>query len=98
MKKIIILLVEDDQLDVISVERCLHKMDFDYALFSTYNGIEALELLRGKEGRPPLTPLPDLILLDMNMPKMNGLEFLKILRSDEALKHIQVVIMTTSGE
>jgi len=97
MNKKRILLVEDDELDIISVERSLKKLDMTYELFTAYNGIEALEMLRGK-GTQPMQPLPSLILLDINMPKMNGVEFLKILREDNALKHIKVFVMTTSGE
>lgn len=93
MKKKIILLVEDDQLDVISVERSLNKLDQNYELFTAYNGIEALEILNGN----PDT-LPDIILLDLNMPKMNGIEFLKVIKADDRYKNIDVFIMTTSGE
>jgi len=93
-----ILLIEDDELDVISVERSLKKMDINYELFTAYNGIEALEMLRGQKGKKTMLPLPDLILLDINMPKMNGIEFLNVLRNDDNLKHIKVFIMTTSGQ
>lgn len=93
MDKKIILLVEDDQLDVISVERSLNKLDQNFELFTAYNGIEALEILKENPKN-----LPDIILLDLNMPKMNGIEFLKVLKSDERYKNINVFIMTTSGE
>lgn len=98
MKKNTILLVEDDELDVISVQRSLKKINADYELFTAYNGVEALEMLRGKADKQPMPALPNLIMLDINMPKMNGIEFLKILRSEETLKHIKVFVMTTSGE
>lgn len=94
MKKNIILLVEDDQLDVISVQRSFKNLESDYELHTAYNGIEALALLRDK--KPKLSP--DVILLDLNMPKMNGIEFLKIIRNDAQLQHIEVFIMTTSAE
>jgi len=94
----IILLIEDDELDVISVQRSLKKLDRDYELYTAYNGIEALEILRGSDNHPQMAPLPDVILLDLNMPKMNGIEFLKIMRADERLKDIKVFVMTTSGE
>jgi CheY-like chemotaxis protein len=93
MDKKIILLVEDDQLDVISVERSLNKLDQNFELFTAYNGIEALEILKENPNN-----LPDIILLDLNMPKMNGIEFLKVLKSDDRYKNIDVFIMTTSGE
>jgi len=94
MKKSIILHVEDDELDVISVKRSLSGLENDCELHTAYNGIEALKLI--KEGEPQFKP--DIILLDLNMPKMNGIEFLKILRNDEDLKHIKVFVMTTSAE
>lgn len=97
MKKII-LLVEDDELDVISVQRSLRKIGIDHELITAYNGIEALEKLNGNKHNPSNNPLPDIILLDINMPKMNGLQFLAVLRSDPALRHLKVIIMTTSGE
>ena len=94
MKRNTILLVEDDELDIISVQRTLKKLDTDYELLTAYNGKEALAMLQaaGQEF------LPDVILLDLNMPKMNGIEFLKILRNDSRLRDIKVFIMTTSAE
>lgn len=94
MSKHSILLVEDDELDIISVQRSLKKLDGEYELHVAYNGKEALSLLLDRQ--PAL--IPDVILLDLNMPKMNGIEFLKVLRSNEKLKAIQVFIMTTSAE
>lgn len=94
MKKPTILLIEDDDLDIISVQRSLKKIDSDYVLQTAYNGIEALKLLK----ETAVSMIPDVILLDINMPRMNGIEFLKILRSDENLKNIKVFIMTTSSE
>jgi CheY-like chemotaxis protein len=94
MQKHTILLIEDDELDIISVQRSLKKLASNYELHTAYNGKEALYLL--KERKPRL--VPDVILLDLNMPKMNGIEFLKILRHDDSLKHIRVFIMTTSAE
>jgi CheY-like chemotaxis protein len=94
MKKYNILLVEDDELDIISVERSLKKIENDYELFKAHNGKEALLLLKNEDN--PLRP--DVILLDLNMPKMNGTEFLKLVRSDDQLKDLRVFIMTTSSE
>lgn len=94
MKTPTILLIEDDELDIISVERSLKKLGVQYTLHSAYNGIEALKMLQ--TGPSPL--LPDVILLDINMPRMNGIEFLRILREDEKLRNLKVFIMTTSSE
>lgn len=92
MKKHTILLIEDDELDIISVQRSLKKLETEYELHTAYNGIEALYMLRNAH------IFPDVILLDLNMPKMNGIEFLGLLRADKALKDIRVFIMTTSSE
>ncbi len=89
-----ILLVEDDELDVISVQRTLKKLDVDYTLHTAFNGKEALALLNDR--MHPV--IPDVILLDLNLPKMNGLEFLKALRSEERFREVKVFVMTTSSE
>lgn len=94
MKKKIILLVEDDELDIISVQRSLKKLDIEYELHTAYNGKEALAMLTDEKS--PIEP--DVILLDLNMPKMNGIEFLTTIRNNPSLKHLDVFIMTTSAE
>lgn len=98
MEKKIIMLVEDDELDVISFRRSLKKLDIPHELYMAFNGIEALEMLRGNADKPAMMALPDILLLDLNMPRMNGMEFLDIIRRDDRLKQIRVFIMTTSGE
>lgn len=94
MKTNTILLVEDDELDLISVQRSLKKLDIQYELYTAYNGKEALSMLNNTEH--PIRP--DVVLLDLNMPKMNGIEFLTAIRNDEKLKRLKVFIMTTSAE
>lgn len=94
MKKNTILLVEDDELDIISVERSLRKMDIQFELHTAHNGKEALAMLTQSDNNIK----PDVILLDLNMPKMNGIEFLEVIRKDGALKNIKIFIMTTSAE
>ena len=86
-----ILLVEDDLVDMMSVKRALKDINVTNPLYHVENGIEALEFLRDKE-----KPRPTIILLDLNMPKMGGIEFLSIMKKDEAIKRIPVVILTTS--
>ena len=82
MDKKTILLIEDDELDVISVQRSLKKLDIEYILYAAYNGKEALALLTEKDN----SIIPDVILLDLNMPKMNGIDFLKEIRNNHKLK------------
>lgn len=92
-----ILLVEDDYLDIMNVERELGKINIELPLHTARNGREALAMLRG-EGMPKITPTPSVVLLDINMPKMNGLEFLSEIRADPEFMHLNVYIMTTSNE
>ena len=98
-KMIHILLVEDDEVDVMNVKRAFKKNNITNPLYTASDGVEALSILRGSDSEP--SPIPRerrLILLDLNMPKMNGIEFLRELRSDANLKHIPVVMLTTSNE
>lgn len=97
-KPINILHVEDDAVDAMVMERALKKCDLKFNLFQARNGIDALDMLRGTNGKEKIQPLPRIILLDLNMPKMNGIEFLHELRSDPELKAISVFVMTTSND
>lgn len=93
-RRLNIVLVEDDEFDAIYVQRAFKKNDIVNPLYFAGNGREALELLRSdkvpRERR--------LILLDLNMPGMGGIEFLKELRADPELKSTTVVVLTTSDE
>lgn len=91
MKLINILLVEDDQLDIIDVQRSLDKMNLLYQMQVAKNGEEALDILNNPEAFTP-----DIVLIDINMPKMDGLEFLQEIRSSETWKHLKCFIITTS--
>jgi CheY-like chemotaxis protein len=98
-KMINILLVEDDQVDVMNVQRAFQKGKITNPLYIAGNGFEALEMLKGNQDSPPVIPADRrLILLDLNMPKMNGIEFLQALRTDPQLKQTPVVVLTTSNE
>lgn len=88
-----ILLVEDDRVDAMMVQRALKELKVTNSLLSTKNGKEALEYLQDKSKEKPCV-----ILLDLNMPKTNGVEFLRIVKADEALKSIPVVVLTGSTE
>ncbi len=98
-KIINILLVEDDEVDVMNVKRAFKKGKITNPLFIAGNGLEGLAMLRGEAKEAPSVPEHRrLILLDLNMPKMNGMEFLEVLRNDPDLKSIPVVVLTTSDE
>jgi len=86
-----ILLIEDDRIEVMKLKRVLSKNQLNHQLSEAKNGEDALQVLRDK------SKLPDIILLDLNMPKINGIEFLKILKNDPVLKYIPTVILTTSN-
>lgn len=88
-----ILLIEDDDVDTMTVRRALKDLGATYPLDCMTNGEEGLEFLRDST-----KVLPGLILLDLNMPRMNGIEFLTEMKADPALKHIPVVVLTTSKE
>ncbi len=90
-----LLLVEDDEVDIQGLKRAFSKGRIGNPITVARDGIEALELLRGENGRPKL-PKPHLVLLDLNMPRMNGIEFLEQLRQDEDLKSTLVFMITTS--
>lgn len=97
---ITILLVEDDRLDVKTIERAFDEIGIQNPLYVVSDGEQALAYLRGE---PPYTdsalaPRPDLILLDLNLPVMSGLEFLKAYRDDPAFNTIPSVVLTTSAE
>ena len=93
-KALNILLVEDDQVDVMNVKRAFDKNRISNPLFVANDGLDALRMLRSGE-------VPQdrrIILLDLNMPKMSGIEFLRELRADPALHHTPVVVLTTSND
>jgi two-component system, chemotaxis family, response regulator Rcp1 len=90
-----ILLVEDNPGDVRLTKEALREGKVYNNLHWAKDGVEALEFLR-REGRHAKAPRPDIILLDLNLPKKDGREVLEIIKGDEALKHIPVVVLTTS--
>lgn len=90
LRNLRILLVEDDEVDIMNVKRSFRKQEITHSLEVARDGMEAMEKLR--EGDKP-----NVILLDINMPRMNGLEFLQQMRSDDDLKDIAVFIMSTSS-
>ncbi|MBA3343372.1 MAG: response regulator [Gemmatimonadaceae bacterium] len=89
-----ILLVEDDAVDVMNVQRAFERNNVSHPLFLAGNGLEALDVLRSD--RMPRERR--LVLLDLNMPKMSGIEFLQALRADPDLASTPVVVLTTSND
>lgn len=88
-----VLLVEDDNVDAMTVARAFKELKILNPLVHRTNGEEALEYLKDESNLQPC-----IILLDLNMPRMNGTEFLKIAKADDVLKKIPVVVLTTSKE
>jgi len=88
-----VLLVEDDSVDAMTVSRAFKDLKIANQLVIRLNGEEALDYLRGNGNEKPCV-----ILLDLNMPKMNGIEFLKIAKADKDMKKIPVIVLTTSKD
>ena len=86
-----ILLIEDDTIEVMKLNRAITSLKLNHKITEANNGEQALKILEQKD------VLPDIILLDLNMPKLNGIEFLRILKNDEVLKYIPAIILTTSS-
>lgn len=90
-KSLKILLVEDNLIEIMKLKRTISLLDLDHILQEANNGEEALGLLENTSN------LPDIVLLDLNMPKISGIEFLKIIKQNDDLKHIPIIILTTSS-
>jgi CheY-like chemotaxis protein len=90
-KSLNILLIEDDAIEVMKFNRVLSTLNVKHKIVEAHNGEEALTILKIKE------VIPDVIILDLNMPRINGIEFLRILKADDYLKYIPSVILTTSN-
>lgn len=90
IKKLKILLIEDDMIEVMKLNRTISTLKLDHTIIEANNGEDALQLLEQKDN------LPDIILLDLNMPKMSGIEFLTIIKDTDEFKHIPIIILTTS--
>ncbi|MEM1336777.1 MAG: response regulator [Bacteroidota bacterium] len=84
-----VLFIEDDMIESMKLQRAIEKFQLKHTIVEAKNGEEALEVLNSGD-------LPDIILLDLNMPRMSGIEFLSILKADERLKYLPTIILTTS--
>jgi CheY-like chemotaxis protein len=96
-KDVKFLIVDDDEVDLRALKRGIHKQKISNPIFEAHNGLEALDILRGTVDQQPLKA-PFVILLDLNMPKMNGIEFLAEMRADPKLGHHLVFVLTTSAD
>lgn len=94
-KTVNILLIEDDDVDAEAIMRAFKKFRILNPFFRARDGIEALDILRGTNGKTQI-PGPCLLLIDLNMPRMDGIEFLRELRSDENLKKTLAFVLSTS--
>ncbi|MGD0551731.1 MAG: response regulator [Sedimentisphaerales bacterium] len=88
-----ILLIEDDNVDTMTVKRAMRDLHVGYSVMHSVNGEEAMKYLTNPDNEKPFV-----ILLDLNMPKMGGIEFLKVIKAHHELKTIPIVVLTTSGE
>lgn len=93
-----ILHIEDDDIDSMVMGRAFKTLDIPHQLLRARDGLDALNLLKGEKGYEKLSSLPGIIIMDLNMPRMNGLEFLQKIRSDEDLRHLCVYVITTSND
>ena len=91
IKTLKILLIEDDMIEVMKLNRAISSLQLPHKIIEANNGEDALDLLAQKDN------IPDIILLDLNMPKINGIEFLGILKNDPTLKYVPTIILTTSS-
>ncbi|KAB1156809.1 response regulator [Flavobacterium luteum] len=92
MSKILkILFIEDDVIEMMKFIRVLNLLNYNHEVIDSKNGFDAIQILTIKE------IIPDIIILDLNMPKVNGIEFLTLLKNDELLKYIPAIILTTSN-
>ncbi|MCW4470815.1 response regulator [Flavobacterium sp. MFBS3-15] len=90
-KALNILLIEDDEIEVMKFNRVLKSFEHSHRVVEADNGEDALVILKEK------VIVPDIIVLDLNMPKISGIEFLDILKKNDALKYIPAIILTTSS-
>jgi CheY-like chemotaxis protein len=89
-KNLKVLLIEDNLIEIMKMKRTISLLKLEHTMQEAKNGEEALEILEDK------SKFPDIILLDLNMPKMSGIEFLTIIKDSDELKHIPIIILTTS--
>jgi CheY-like chemotaxis protein len=90
-RKLSILLIEDDTIEIMKVNRTISSLGLTHQIVEARNGEVALEILKKRD------QLPNIIFLDLNMPKISGIEFLRILKADQVLKYLPTIVLTTSA-
>ena len=95
-KPVTLLIVEDDEIDLMGIKRAVKDLEIPNNLIHAIDGVEALEYLRGSNGRKKIKS-PYLIVMDINMPRMNGIELLTEIRNDKELRSAIVFVLTTSS-
>ncbi|AIY13865.1 MULTISPECIES: response regulator [Cellulophaga] len=85
-----VLFIEDDTIETMKLQRTVSKLQLKHNIIEAKNGEQALEILKSS------TKLPDIILLDLNMPRMSGIEFLEIIKADANYKYLPTIVLTTS--
>jgi len=90
-KPLNVLLIEDNTIEIMKMNRTVSFLELKHSITEAKTADKALKILEDKSN------IPDIILLDLNMPKINGIEFLSILKKDNDLNHIPVIILTTSN-
>lgn len=93
-----ILHIEDDDIDSMVMQRAFKTLEINHQLIRAKDGLEGLQMLRGEGNYEKLSSLPNIVIMDLNMPRMNGLEFLEQIRADEKLRCLSVYVITTSND
>ncbi len=92
-KTVSILIVEDDEVDVMAIRRAFQETNISNPIYIAKDGIEALQKLRSRE-----IPYPYIVLMDLNMPRMNGIDCMKEIRTDQSLKRTTIFALSTSND
>lgn len=100
VNRIVLVMVDDDEDDCLLVEAALHEANLKCDFFCVENGMEMMDYLnqRGRFENSGNAPRPDIVLLDLNLPRMSGLQVLEVIKTDQRFRAIPVIILTTSRE
>lgn len=96
-EEVVFVIVEDDDVDVMVLKRSFLRLKIANPIVIARDGIEALDILRGENGKDRLA-MPYILLIDLNMPRMNGIEFLETIRQDPILRRTVAFVLTTSKD